>query len=82
MENLEFHPLQGVIMGPEQTMAAHLKLAEQDGTDRKSLARLLALDDMIDAATAIRWSIPARHSTVTRSTVGGAHNDIASKRVA
>ncbi len=82
MESLEFHPLQGVIMGPEQTMAGHIKLAEENGTARESLARLLTLDDMIDAATATRWSIPARHSTVTRSTVGGAHNDVASKKVA
>ena len=70
MENLEFHPLQGVIMGPEQTMAAHLKLAEQDGTERESLARLLALDNMIDDGTSARWSVPARQPVVTRSTVG------------
>ncbi len=82
MENLEFHPLQGVIMGPEQTMAAHLKLAEQDGTERKSLARLLALDDMIDTSIATRWSVPARQRTVTRSTVGGTNSVIQSKKVA
>lgn len=82
MENLEFHPLQGLTMGPEQTMAAHLKLAEQEGTGRESLARVLALGDMVDAATEARWTVPARQRTVTRSTLGGVQNDVPSKKVA
>ncbi len=72
MESFEFNPLEIKIIAPEQAMEGHLKLAENDGSGREAVARVLALEELIDAKTAARWSVSARQPVVTKSTLDAA----------